>query len=53
MDDKIFVIKQGENPGLFEVCVVSFIIFLKGVSLRGEQEVVGVSTILHFMILYI
>lgn len=55
MDDKIFVIKQGEgeNPGLFEVCVVCFIIFFKGVSWGGEQEVVGVSTILHFMILYI
>lgn len=30
MDDKIFVIKQGENPGLFEVCVVCFIIFFEG-----------------------
>lgn len=47
--DQIFVIKQGENPGLFEVCVVCFIkkIFWKGVSWGGEQEVVGVSMILH------
>lgn len=59
MDDKIFVIKQGENPGLFEVYVVCFIIFFEGGQLgrwtRGSgseyditfHEIIHVTSILH------